>query len=424
MVIVGFVALMGIGAFAKFGTTIHRAYVLDGEHFEGRGFPGAHELSDVIERDIRNAVEDALNGTGICDISDSACRPGSCFCFAAGTLVATETGDRPIEGIVPGDRVWARDPDSGAVALREVQRTWINRRAPVVDVELSTGLSTPEHIRATADHPFWVEGRGWVPAGELAGDALFSTSSAVTAHADHSNPEFTTTYNLDVEGYHTYFVGRSHALVHNQTQGNGSCTCPGDSAGLVPGGTNGPLACGQNGSYGDLPKRPDDSDLEKDHVPSKAALQRRAEQLVFGEKLTQQQSTAMRKQSAAYRKLERLVGDGGQAVAIPSSVHSTGRTYKRRNTRAQQEQDAADLAAAARRDIQAIQAELDRQAQADPNNAEKAACANAYRQNTQSIQAMTQAQYDAQITSAYNSLTDEEKKELADVWKAVKKGTP
>jgi Flp pilus assembly pilin Flp len=404
LIVVGLVALFAIPAFDRFGRTLQASYEQEAEHFEGRGLPGPYDLMDL--------VGGLTDPSGLCNLQTGVCAPGSCLCFGAGTLVATEAGDRPIETIVPGDRVWSRDPETGAVAVRTVGKTWVNHRAEVLSVHLNSGLATPEQILATPDHPFWVEGRGWVPARDLAGDVLWSTTANVTATIDASAPRVTTTYNLEVEGFHTYFVGRSRALVHNQAGPGNSCTCP-PGIGIVPGGIPsaipppGALKCGDAGRFSTLP-RPKGQPLERDHVPSTAALLRRLELKIFEKSLTVEQRQEMRRRAPrAWARLVRKVEGVGQAVAIPKDVHRTASqtTGSHKNTQEMQERDAADLPGAARRNIDAIQAELDRRQ--DP-------CAAAYRQNTQRILSMTQAEYDAQLLGAYDSLDQEDKDALSE----------
>jgi len=64
-------------------------------------------------------------------------------------------------------------------------------------------------IRTTPEHPFWVRGRGWVPAGELKlGELLSSHDGQWVAVEDLLDTgEWETVYNLRVADYHTYFVG-------------------------------------------------------------------------------------------------------------------------------------------------------------------------------------------------------------------------
>jgi hypothetical protein len=64
-------------------------------------------------------------------------------------------------------------------------------------------------LGTTAEHPFWVRGRGWVAASQLrAGDALRSPDGqwvAVEGVRDTGREEVV--YNGRVAEYHTYFVG-------------------------------------------------------------------------------------------------------------------------------------------------------------------------------------------------------------------------
>lgn len=72
-------------------------------------------------------------------------------------------------------------------------------------------------VRATPDHPFWVEGYGWKAVRDSQiGDLLLS----------HEGKRFPVTYvaffeyahevyNLEVEDFNTYFVGHDGIWVHN-----------------------------------------------------------------------------------------------------------------------------------------------------------------------------------------------------------------
>ncbi len=84
-----------------------------------------------------------------------------------------------------------------------------------MEVELGGGV-----IRCTGNHPFYVRGRGFIPAEQLkCGDELrtasggWSSVGVITA-SGLEEP----VYNIRVAGLHTYFVraGASEALVHNK----------------------------------------------------------------------------------------------------------------------------------------------------------------------------------------------------------------
>ena len=74
-----------------------------------------------------------------------------------------------------------------------------------------------EAIRVTPNHPFWVEGRGWTPAEELSAQSQLDDEDGHGLQLSNavSLSHSTTVFNIEVEDFHTYFVGHSHAWVHN-----------------------------------------------------------------------------------------------------------------------------------------------------------------------------------------------------------------
>jgi hypothetical protein len=70
----------------------------------------------------------------------------------------------------------------------------------------SPGLGQP--TCTTAEHPFYVDGRGWVPAGELRpGDLLVSHDGQRVAVAElYDTGTYERVYNLAIRSFHTYFV--------------------------------------------------------------------------------------------------------------------------------------------------------------------------------------------------------------------------
>jgi hypothetical protein len=136
-------------------------------------------------------------------------------CFAAGTPVLTSSGERPIEAIVPGEVVWARDELTGQPVLATVARTFVTPRQLVIGVDVPWDVGKTERLWVTPDHPFWVDRVGWLPARELSSSLLGTATGRAMATASTSEAEPVTVYNLEVEGQHTFYVGRAHALVHN-----------------------------------------------------------------------------------------------------------------------------------------------------------------------------------------------------------------
>jgi hypothetical protein len=149
--------------------------------------------------------------------------PGGYSCFAPGTPVWTQAGPRPIEEISVGDLVLAQNLSTGELAFRPVVRTTVGQPVPVLRLALAG-----ETITATLGHRFWVDGRGWQMTKEL--------KPATTLHAlEHSmdvqaidKGEDLVCHNLIVDEFHTYFVGESRLLVHDQS-------CPAPTLAVVPG---------------------------------------------------------------------------------------------------------------------------------------------------------------------------------------------
>jgi hypothetical protein len=126
-------------------------------------------------------------------------------CFAAGTPLLTPDGSKPIEAFRPGDLILAapeHDPD-GPVTPRRVEEVFRSASA-LLSIEVN-GRS----IETTTEHPFWVAGKGWTKASELAaGDVLRSENGEpVTVLRVADTGKVAPVYNLRVADDHTYFVG-------------------------------------------------------------------------------------------------------------------------------------------------------------------------------------------------------------------------
>ena len=140
-------------------------------------------------------------------------------CFAAGTPVHTLDGIKAIEEVVLGDMVMAA-PDAGTAKLvrpRQVLHLFRNPPTALLEVVVGALGEASEILAATHEHPFWVQGKGWVAARQLLpGDQLKATGRdgiAVLAVNDTGRSE--PTYNFEVDTDHNYFVGYSGVLVHN-----------------------------------------------------------------------------------------------------------------------------------------------------------------------------------------------------------------
>ncbi len=135
-------------------------------------------------------------------------------CFAAGTQVWTDTGLKPIEEIMPGDRVLSQDPNTGELAYKLVLETTVGQpTSPLMRLVVEG-----EEICPTLGHVVWVNGKGWRIAKRVElGDWLHGVSGALLVEEMEERPAPPQVYNLVVKDFHTYFVGKCGLLVHDIT---------------------------------------------------------------------------------------------------------------------------------------------------------------------------------------------------------------
>mgnify|MGYP002536398451 FL=1 len=135
-------------------------------------------------------------------------------CFVAGTLVMAVAGMVAIETIKSGDKVISIDPETFETAEKTVVETYVREDSKLIHLVING-----EEIVTTETHPFYVNDRGFVNAGELAiGDELLDSNCNVLLVENHSvelTDEPVTVYNFQVEDFHTYHVGKCRLLVHN-----------------------------------------------------------------------------------------------------------------------------------------------------------------------------------------------------------------
>ncbi|MFD9791443.1 PA14 domain-containing protein [Streptomyces sp. NPDC059070] len=150
---------------------------------------------------------------------EKTCGPNS---FAPDTQVVMADGTtKPISEVHEGDRVRATDPATGHSAAEPVADVITGHGTKhLIDIGLEG--PQPTTFTATAGHPIWIQGRGWVDAGDIkTGDLVRSGpgSAAVRVTEVHDRGEVNgqTVYNLTIGQIHTYYVaaGSSPLLVHN-----------------------------------------------------------------------------------------------------------------------------------------------------------------------------------------------------------------
>jgi RHS repeat-associated protein len=139
--------------------------------------------------------------------------------FAAGTLVLTPDGLVAIETLEVGDLVIAKNEDTGEVAPRAVTATFADPHEDGLVLTLATAEGQAEPITTTSEHPFYVMGKGFLPAKQVeGGDRIvhIDPDTPATVVETDSTPLALVAYNIEVAEFHTYFVGKQRAWVHNR----------------------------------------------------------------------------------------------------------------------------------------------------------------------------------------------------------------
>lgn len=137
-----------------------------------------------------------------------------------------------IQNVEPGSLVATRDPQTGKTEFGRVVQTIQRQADALVTVRLAdskTGQAASA-LTCTPEHPFYVQGQGWVEAGSLAiGNSIVTRAGpplvvqGVDWQRAKTGTKPYTVYNLTVEGDHTFFVGSASGgtWVHNVRGGCG-----------------------------------------------------------------------------------------------------------------------------------------------------------------------------------------------------------
>jgi hypothetical protein len=172
-------------------------------------------------------------------------------CFTGDTQVLTPYGVCEIEYLDVGSMVLSRCEKTGKQGYRRVTKKFEHECEELCIVGYEKEDETRNGVATTAEHPFWVDGIGWVPAGELqAGQKLLivdpldvggdwraedqkrarfiesgqlrpikvvgtSRKSGVYPYGEN-DVYITPVYNIEVEEFHTYFVDWPGIWVHNK----------------------------------------------------------------------------------------------------------------------------------------------------------------------------------------------------------------
>ena len=133
-------------------------------------------------------------------------------CFAAGTLVRTFSGLRPIEELSAEDLALTRDTTTGVLKFLPVVVVYHNPPNATFRIDLGG-----ESIVATGIHRFWKAGQGWVMTRDLKpGDRLRTVGGTLTVRSVQ-NDKVQNVFNLQLAGGDDFFVGNEGVLAHDNS---------------------------------------------------------------------------------------------------------------------------------------------------------------------------------------------------------------
>lgn len=158
-------------------------------------------------------------------------------CFIGDTYVVTDIGKVEIRDVGIGAMVLSRCEITGEQRYCRVSKTYVHRDVEIYDVVYALEGGGGGWVSTTTDHPFWVNGVGWVGACDLQkgqqmeicdpeglgkldsigvrANAESGKRWAVEVYAVEKTAKTRTVYNLEVDEFHTYFVGDHGIWVHN-----------------------------------------------------------------------------------------------------------------------------------------------------------------------------------------------------------------
>jgi hypothetical protein len=129
-------------------------------------------------------------------------------CVIAGSQIATPSGPRPVEALVPGDVVWTQGPhglEEGRVSA--VYRSWAFRHRVL-------SLADGGRLGVTDSHPIATEA-GWVRAGDIeAPQVVITRQGGARVETVKAVRGIVAVYDLTVEPNHNFFA--NGVLTHNK----------------------------------------------------------------------------------------------------------------------------------------------------------------------------------------------------------------
>ncbi|MGB0867178.1 MAG: polymorphic toxin-type HINT domain-containing protein, partial [Granulosicoccaceae bacterium] len=177
---------------------------------------GPKDIGRIIGEEVSPVA--ALNVVGkIAKISDKLAKyikkiEDVCASFPAGTLIWTPSGAVPIESLEAYDIVVSRDDAGFSTSTQPILDTFDR----LADNYISISLEYGSEIALTDEHPVWVQGAGWMTAGDIQpGDILATLDGDISVLKSERVAKTAPVYNFSVKNTPSYFASDAQIWVHN-----------------------------------------------------------------------------------------------------------------------------------------------------------------------------------------------------------------
>jgi filamentous hemagglutinin len=180
----------------------------------GTGALGATAGTAKLAHSADQVAQEAKTAKATEEVA-AACTTGACF--TAGTLVRTAHGLQSIETFKGGELVLSRHERTGLLGYRRVVATKVTHDQELHEIVVRDPDGSTETFHATAEHPFWVVGKGWLKAAllEHGMPLLGCEDQMLRIVSQHKLQQTATVYNIQVDEHSTYHVGTLGVWVHN-----------------------------------------------------------------------------------------------------------------------------------------------------------------------------------------------------------------
>lgn len=134
-----------------------------------------------------------------------------CASFASGTPIWLANGSLPIERVTANHAVLSRSDTAFTESSETVIHTF--GRTAEAYYALTTEFET---LHVTAEHPFWVQGKGWREASLIeTNDVISALDTDVLVLSNDRRDQAIEVFNFSVDRTKSYFVGEGKLWAHN-----------------------------------------------------------------------------------------------------------------------------------------------------------------------------------------------------------------